>query len=87
MVLKKEDVNTIEPGVDKSLFVKVSSSIFTSDEKLYVDLEGKITPQYFLNHPLVQLPPTTNMAIDVLRNANQIAKFRSAEVWVSNSAE
>ena len=80
MVLKKEDVNTIEPGVDKSLFVKVSSSIFTSDEKLYVDLEGKITPQYFLNHLLVQLPPTTNMAIDVLRNANQIAKFRSAEV-------
>ena len=29
MVLKKEDVNTMEPGVDESLFVKVSSSIFT----------------------------------------------------------
>ena len=29
MVLKKEDVNTMEPGVDESLFVKVSSRIFT----------------------------------------------------------
>ena len=28
-VLKREDVNTMEPGVDESLFVKVSSSIFT----------------------------------------------------------
>ena len=29
MVFKKEYVNTMEPGVDESLFVKVSSRIFT----------------------------------------------------------